>query len=46
MGIVKNNPKRCFHCRKAIGKGEAWTRLTSPDGAFSIIVYDHCIGKG
>ena len=46
VGIVKGNPKRCLRCLNPIRRGEAWTKQTSPDGAYSIIVHDHCNKQG
>jgi len=35
VGVVRGNPKRCLHCRRAIRKGEAWTKQTAaPDSQF------------
>ncbi len=45
-GIVKGNPRLCFYCRQPIRKAQAWTKQTSPDGAYSIIVHDRCKAKG
>jgi hypothetical protein len=44
-GIVKGNPKLCLHCLKPIRKGEAWTKHTSRDREYSVIVHDNCNGK-
>jgi hypothetical protein len=46
VGIVKGNPRRCLFCLKPIGKGEAWTKHTSRDLEYTVIVHDRCNGKG
>ncbi len=45
-GVVKGNPKLCLHCLKPIRRGDHWTRHTSRDRAYSLIVHDSCNGKG
>lgn len=46
MDVVLCNPKRCLHCLKPIRRGEAWTKQTPPNRAYSIIAHDRCNGKG
>jgi hypothetical protein len=45
-GIVKGNPRRCLFCRQPIRSSDKWTKQTSRDGAYSVIVHDRCNGKG
>ncbi len=44
-GIKKGNPAKCLYCRKPIGKEDRWTKYTSRDNEYSIIVHAECNGE-
>ncbi len=51
VGLVRGNPRLCFHCLQPIGELDPWTKYTSaadpPEYAvYSIIFHQRCDGPG
>lgn len=45
-GIVKGKPEQCLSCLNPMRQGEKWSKHTSRDLDYSVIVHERCNGKG
>ena len=43
-GPETGHDRRCMRCHKLIARGEAWRKVSAPDGSYAVAIHEACRG--